>query len=325
MSSEIRNTGVRIPALGLGCANLGNLYRAMTDEQAQELVDTAFESGYATFDTAPHYGVGLSEERLGRALAGRERGSYVLSTKAGRRLRPLGPGESEPPHDFVGTPARGRVWDFSREGIRSTVEASLERLGVDSLDIVYLHDVENHLPEVYASGFPALTELREEKVVRAIGFGMNHSDHLARLVTDLDVDVVLCAGRWTLLDRRAYDDLLPACERQGTSVVVGGVYNTGLLANPRAGARYNYREVPPEVLERAQRMESVCAGFDVPLKAAALHYPFAHRNVAGVVVGASRPEEVRENAAMFAREIPPALWQALREENLLAHDLPVPA
>ncbi len=313
-----------IPRLGLGCANLGNLYRAMPDATAAEIVDTAFAHGYGYFDTAPHYGVGLSEERLGRALAGRPRDSYTVSTKVGRRLRALGPGETEPAHDFVDTPARGRVWDLGRDGIRATLESSLERLGTDRVEIAYLHDVENHLPQVYETAFAALAELKAEKVVGAIGFGMNYSDHLGRLVADLDVDVVLCAGRWTLLERSAYDDLLPVCERRGTAVVVGGVYNTGLLADPRPGGRYHYGAAPAEVVARARGIAEVCGEFGVPLKAAALRFPFAHPAVVSVVPGASRPRDVVENAEMFAYEIPDGLWPALVERGLLDADLLLP-
>ncbi|MCZ4096698.1 aldo/keto reductase, partial [Streptomyces sp. H39-C1] len=206
-----------LPRLGLGCAPLGNLYRAMPDATAAAVTAAALDLGCGYLDTAPHYGLGLSEERLGRALAGRPRSSYVLSTKVGRRLRPLAPGERTDGQGFVDTPARAREWDFTADGIRATLEGSLERLGTDDVDIVYLHDVEDHLPEVYATGFPALAALRDEGLVGAIGFGMNDSGVLARLVADLDVDVVLCAGRWTLLERTAYDDLLPVCAERSTA------------------------------------------------------------------------------------------------------------
>ncbi|MFJ9409971.1 aldo/keto reductase [Streptomyces sp. NPDC101393] len=321
---ELGRSGVTVPPLGLGCAPLGNLYRALPEERAQDVLNAAFATGAGYFDTAPHYGVGLSEERLGRALRGRERSSYTVSTKVGRRLRPLAPGEEADGEGFVDTPARARVRDFSRDGIRATLEASLERLGVDSVDIVYLHDVEHHLREVHETGFPALAELRAEKAVRAIGFGMNHSDLLAGLVADLDVDVVLCAGRWTLLERTAHDDLLPVCARRGTSVVVGGVYNSGLLADPSPGAPYDYAPAPPALLARARQLAVVCAEFDVPLKAAALRFPFGHPAVAAAVVGAATPGEVRENAALFARDIPDELWSALVARGLLDPDLPLP-
>jgi D-threo-aldose 1-dehydrogenase len=313
-----------VPPLGLGCAPIGNLYRAVPEEEARAVVEAAFGAGCAYLDTAPHYGLGLSEERLGRALAGRERSSYVLSTKAGRRLRPLAPGERVDGQGFVDTPPRAREWDLTRDGVRATLEASLERLGTDHVDILFLHDVEGREKEVYDTAFPVLAELRAEKTVGAIGFGMNHSDRLARFVADLDVDVVLCAGRWTLLERTAYDDLLPECERRGTSVVVGGVYNSGVLADPRPGAPYNYAAAPPEVLDRARRLAAVCAEFGVPLRAAALRFPFCHPAVAAVLVGAATAAEVRDNAAMFSYDIPDGLWHALVDRGLLDADLPLP-
>ncbi|NUS09825.1 MAG: aldo/keto reductase [Streptomyces sp.] len=315
-----------LPRLGLGCAPLANLYRAVTDEEAEATVAAAFEPGRPVtyLDTAPHYGLGRSEERLGRALAGRDRSSYVLSTKVGRRLRDLEPGEEPDGQGFTDLPDRARVWDFTADGIRTTLEGSLERLGVDAVDIVYLHDVENHLPEVYATGFPALAELRAQGVVKAIGFGMNHSDVLARLVADLDVDVVLCAGRWTLLERTAYDDLLPVCERRGTKVVVGGVYNSGLLADPRPGAHYDYAAAPQHLVDRALEMARVCGGFGVPLRAAALRYPFAHPSVVSALVGAASAAEVRDNEAMFGYDIPDAMWHALVDAGLLDRDVPLP-
>lgn len=315
----------RLPRLGLGCAPLGNLYRAVPEETAAAVTAAALDLGCGYLDTAPHYGLGLSEERLGRALAGRPRSSYVLSTKVGRRLRPLAPGERPDGQGFVDTPARAREWDFTADGIRATLEGSLERLGTDTADIVYLHDVENHLPEVYATGFPALAALRDEGLVGAIGFGMNDSGVLARLVADLDVDVVLCAGRWTLLERTAYDDLLPVCAARSTAVVVGGVYNSGLLADPRPGAPYDYAAAPPELVRRALDIADVCGEFGVPLRAAALRFPFGHPSVVSAVVGAATPEEVRDNAALFSYDIPAAMWGALVGRGLLDADIPLPA
>ncbi|MFE6737759.1 aldo/keto reductase [Streptomyces tubercidicus] len=321
---ELGRTGVTVPPLGLGCAPLGNLYRAVPEARAREVVRTALATGARYFDTAPHYGVGLSEERLGRALRGHDRATYTLSTKVGRRLRPLAQGERAAGEGFVDTPARARVRDLSRDGIRATLDASLARLGVDAVDIVYLHDVEDQLREVYETGFPALAELRAQGVVRAVGFGMNHSGVLARLVADLDVDVVLCAGRWTLLERTALDDLLPVCARRGTSVVVGGVYNSGLLAGPAPGAPYNYAPAPAPVLDRARQLAAVCAEVDVPLKAAALRFPFGHPAVAAAVAGAAAPDEMAENARLFTHPIPDALWHTLVARGLLDADLPLP-
>lgn len=311
--------------LGLGCAQLGNLGVAMPQERAHAVVGAALEVGATHFDTAPHYGVGLSEERLGRALAGVARDTYTLSTKVGRRLRPLRPGERAQAEGFVDTPPRARERDLTRDGIHRTLEASLERLGTDHVETVYLHDVEDHLPEVLDTGYAALAELRAQKMVGAIGFGMNLSDVLARLVTEVDVDEVLCAGRWTLLDRSAHDDLLPACVRRGTRVVAGGVYNSGLLADPRPGAHFDYAPASPERVERAQRIAAVCARHGVPVRAAALRFPFGHPAVASAVVGASTPDEVRENARLFTHEIPHALWRDLVAAGLLDTDLPLPA
>lgn len=316
-----------LPRLGLGCAPLANLYRPVGEQEAEAAVAAAFDhldGPAAYFDTAPHYGVGLSEERLGRALAGRDRASYVISTKAGRRLRDLAPGEVPDGQGFVDTPARARVWDFTAGGIRATLEGSLRRLGLDAVDILYLHDVEDHLPEVYATGFPALAALREEGLVKAIGFGMNRSDVLARLVADLDVDVVLCAGRWTLLERTALDDLLPVCERRGTQVVAGGVYNSGLLADPRPGAPYDYAPAPAPLLARARQLAAVCAEFGVPLRAAALRFPFGHPSVVSAVVGAASAAEVADNARMAAVPVPDELWHALVDRGLLDADVPLP-
>ncbi|MEU2789636.1 aldo/keto reductase [Streptomyces sp. NPDC007100] len=321
---QLGRTGVRVPPLGLGCAPLGNLYRPLTEERARQTVRAAYDTGARHFDTAPHYGLGLSEERLGRALAGRDRASYTLSTKVGMRLRPLAPGEAVDGQGYTDTPARARVRDLSRDGIRRTLDASLERLGVSAVDIVYLHGIAGQEAAVYDSGFPALAELRAEGVVGAIGFGMNHSRPLARFVADLDADVVLCAGRWTLLDRGAFDDLLPVCARRGTSVVVGGVYNSGLLADPSPGAPYDYVPAPDALVERARRLGAVCAEFGVPLKAAALRFPFGHPAVAGALVGAASPEEARENAGLFTYDIPDALWHALTDRGLLGADLPLP-
>lgn len=315
-----------LPPLGLGCAQIGNLDTAIGEDQAHAVVHEALRRGHTSLDTAPHYGLGLSEERLGRALAGVPREAYVLSTKAGRRLRPLKAGERPgDAHGFVDTPARARTWDFSRDGIRRTLEASLRRLGTDHADVVYLHDVEDHPRAVRDTGFAALAELRDEGMVRHIGIGTNHSGLPARLVGEWDVDVVLCAGRWTLLDRAALADLLPACARRGTAVVVGGVYNSGLLADVRPGATYDYRPASAPLVARARRIEAVCARHGVPLRAVALRFPFAHPAVAAAVVGARTPEEVRDNDRMARTDIPAGVWRSLVAEGLLDDGVPLPA
>jgi D-threo-aldose 1-dehydrogenase len=228
----------------------------------------------------------------------------------------VGRGEPPEPAGFPDPPPLRRVWDWSADGIRRSLTGSLERLGADRVDVVYLHDPDDHEEEVYATAYPALAELREQGLVGAIGAGMNQSAMLTRFVERLDLDVVLCAGRYTLLDRSAQEDLLPACERRGTSVVVGGVYNTGLLAG---GTTYDYRPAPPEVLARVARLEEICAGHGVPLRAAALRFPLRHPAVASVIAGCRSAAEVDDNADLFELDIPDALWaetSALAEEAL---------
>jgi len=303
---ELRKLGdssVEVTALGLGGAGIAGLYAPVSDAEAAAAVRRAYDRGIRYFDTAPHYGAGRGERRFG-ALPG----DCVISTKVGRLLVPLGPGEPPEPSGFADPPPLRRVWDWSAEGILRSLTESLDRLGVDRVDIVYLHDPDDHEEEVYATAYPALAALREQGVVGAIGAGMNQSAMLTRFVERLDLDVVLCAGRFTLLDRSALEDLLPACERRGTAVVAGGVYNTGLLAG---GTTYDYRPARPEVLARVARLEEICAGHGVPLRAAALRFPLRHPAVASVLVGCRSAAEVDDNADLFERDIPDALWDEL--------------
>ncbi|MBS2964362.1 aldo/keto reductase [Actinocrinis puniceicyclus] len=315
---RLGRSGVWVTALSLGTAPLGNLFGAVTDRQAAAVLDAAFEVGIGYLDTAPHYGVGLAEERLGRALAGRDRAAFTLSTKVGRLLRPLRDGEQPDAQGFVDTPPRAREWDFSAAGIRASLEASLERLGLDRIDVALLHDPDNHEREVYEAGYAALAALRAQGVVGAIGAGMNQSAMPTRFVRDFDLDVVLCAGRYTLLDQSALADLLPECGRRGTSVVFGGVFNSGLLANPRPGATFDYVTAPEQLVRKAQTIAAVCARHGVPLKAAALQFPLRQPAAASVLVGCRSEAEVRENAALFAHPIPDLLWAELAESGLVA-------
>jgi D-threo-aldose 1-dehydrogenase len=316
---RLGRSGVTVTALSLGTAPLGNLYTPVAEAEAAGVIGDAFAIGIGYFDTAPHYGVGLAEERLGRTLAGRERSTFTLSTKVGRLLRPLRPGEAPEHQGYAGGPARAREWDFSAAGIRASLEASLTRLGVDRVDVALLHDPDDpaHEREVYEAGYDALASLRAQGVVGAIGAGMNQAQMLARFVRDFDLDVVLCAGRYTLLDQSALAQLLPECARRGTSVVVGGVYNSGLLADPRPGATYDYLPVGAEPLRRAEALAALCAGYGVPLKAAALQFPLRQPTVASVLMGCRSPAEVRENAAAFEHPIPDGLWGALARSGLV--------
>ncbi|MFK4226712.1 aldo/keto reductase [Streptomyces sp. NPDC019890] len=318
--STLGRGAVEITELSFGAAGIGNLYTAVEPAEAAAVVDAAWDAGIRTFDTAPHYGLGLSERRLGEALRTRPRDAYTLSTKVGRLLEPC-PADGDDLADGFAVPAdHRRVWDFSADGVRRSIEESLVRLGLDRIDIVYLHDPDEHEEAAFRHGYPALERLRAEGVVGAIGAGMNQAPMLTRFLRDTDVDAVLCAGRYTLLDQSALAELLPEAAARGRSVVVGGVFNSGLLADPRPGATYDYTAAPDDILRRAQRLKSVAERYGVPLRAAALHYPLAHPAVAGVLIGARSADEVLDAADMFALDVPPALWDELRAEGLLPKD-----
>lgn len=323
----VAGTPLALSELSLGCAQLGNLYRAVTDEDARATVDTAWELGIRYYDTAPHYGLGLSERRTGAALAGRPRDAYVLSTKVGRLLEPVERVVGMDDDGFAVPATHRRVWDFSRDGIRRSLEQSLERLGLDRVDVVYLHDPDDHRDEVLESGYPALAELRAEGVVGAIGVGMNQSRMLADLVRLVDLDVVMLANRYTLLEQAALDDLLPACEARGVSVVAAAIFNSGLLARPRPAedARYDYGDAPPELVERARAIAAACERHGTTLPAAAIAFPLAHPCVASVCVGARSPEQIERNADLYREPIAADLWSELKAEGLLRDDAPTPA
>ncbi|MFI8193482.1 aldo/keto reductase [Streptomyces sp. NPDC085946] len=321
---RLGRSDVRVSALSFGAAGIGNLYTAVGEEQARAAVDAAWQRGIRYFDTAPHYGLGLSERRLGAALRSRPRTAYTVSTKVGRRLEPADGGGDDLANGFAVPATHRRVWDFSADGVRRTLEASLERLGLDRVDVVYLHDPDRHGEQAFREGYPALEKLRSEGVVGAIGAGMNQAEMLTRFVRDTDVDVVLCAGRYTLLDQRALTELLPAAQERGTSVVIGGAFNSGLLANPKPGATYNYATASPALLHRALRLKSVADRHGTTLRAAALAFCAAHPAVASVLVGARSAHEVSDCAHQFAAPVPAAFWQELRATGVLPPDAPVP-
>ncbi|MCY0930716.1 aldo/keto reductase [Streptomyces sp. H27-H1] len=337
-SNRLGGSAAAVSELALGCAALGNLYHPVTDEAAHATVEAAWDAGVRTFDTAPHYGLGLSERRLGAALQGRPRDTYTLSTKVGRLLVPSprgGPGD-ERDHDLAHDLAHGlahgfavpathrRIWDFSADGVLRSLEASLERLGLDRVDIALLHDPDDHAEQALREAYPALERLRREGVVGAIGIGMNQSALPTRFLRETDIDVVLLAGRYTLLEQDGLTGPLPEAAARGRSVVIGGVFNSGLLTAPRPGATYDYAPAPRPVLDRALRLQAVTERHGVPLRAAALRFPFGHPSVASVLTGARSPEEVRDTVEQLRRPIPDALWDELRAEGLLDPDTPVP-
>ncbi|MEU6764119.1 aldo/keto reductase [Streptomyces sp. NPDC046853] len=314
---------VKVTELGFGGGPLGGLFAPLDDATAAQALDTAWAGGIRYYDTSPHYGIGHSERRIGQLLREKPRTEFTLSTKVGRLLVPQDPA-GRMDESFAVPATHRRVWDFSRDGIRRSVEDSLTRMGTDRIDVLYLHDAEQHFEDALHSGFPALAELRAEGVVGAIGAGMYHPGKLTRLVQEADPDVVMLSGRYTLMDSSALDSLLPACTERGVSVVAASVFNSGLLATdrPDAGAFYDYAPAAPELLERANRIADVCQAHGVTLPQAAIAYPLHHPAVAGVVVGMRTAEEVRRNLTAFDAHIPAQLWSDLHAQNLLDERAP---
>ena len=327
---KLGRTGLNVTALGFGATAIGGMYEEVSGAQASAVVDAAWDQGIRYYDAAPQYGLGLGETRLGAGLAGRPRDEYVLSTKVGRLLRadaPPNPDDFGPdglPFD-KGTPDVATVYDYSRDGVLTSIEESLARLGKDRLDVVYVHDPDNYVAEALAGAFPALIELREQGVISAVGAGMNQTAALETFARQTDPDLFLLAGRYTLLEQGALDTFLPLCAERGIAVVAGGAYNSGLLADPNPGTHYNYLPAPGPLIERAQQLRAVCTRHGVPLKAAAIQFPAAHPVVAAVLTGSRRDTELSENIALFDLPIPAELWDELRAAGLLDERAPVPS
>ena len=312
--------GPALTELGLGAAQFGNLFRETTDDEAHSAVEVAWRRGIRYFDTAPHYGLGLSERRLGEALAGYGRDEFVVSTKVGRLLVPSPETAHRLDDDgFVVPAATRRQWDFSRDGILRSFDSSLERLRLDRVDIVYLHDPDEHWEAASTTGVDTLVELREQGVVGAIGAGMNQARMLAEFVRRCDVDVVMVAGRYTLLDHSAADDLLPLALERGVGVVAAAVYNSGLLssARPAGDAKFDYQDATPALLARADAIADVCERHGVTLPDAAVAFALRHPAVVSVVLGTRTPAQVESNVARYETPIPEALWAELRDEGLV--------
>jgi D-threo-aldose 1-dehydrogenase len=316
------HTGLQVTRFGLGTAPLAGLFEAVPEEAALTVIERSWEARIRLYDTAPLYGHGLAEMRLGRVLQKRPRDEFTLASKVGRLLRAGAP--SEPGQVFRGTPPVNPIFDFSYDGVMRSVEESLERLGLERVDILHIHDPDNHYDEALHGAYRALDQLRREGVIKAVGAGMNQAEMLARFAREANFDCFLLAGRYTLLDQIALKDLLPVCLERGVAIIAGGVYNSGILADPKPGAHYNYTAAPATLVERAQRISAVCARHGVPIKAAAVQFPLGHPAVSCVVVGCRSVAQLDESIAMFEFEIPSALWAELKHEGLLDPDAPTP-
>jgi D-threo-aldose 1-dehydrogenase len=300
--------------LGLGCAALGNLYREVTDDQAQETFDAAWNAGVRLYDVAPHYGLGVAERRLGELLATVARDDVLVSSKVGRLLEHDAGGKNAPDTEgFAVSTDLHRVIDFSGDGVMRSLAASLSRLNLDRLDIALVHDPDDHIDQALDEAYPALERLRSEKLVRAVGVGTNSSAVAERFVRDTDIDVVLIAGRWTLLDQSAGDSLLPLCVERGVDVLVGGVLNSGILGeeHPDESSLYNYLPVQPEVLRRAQALAVACARHGVSLPHAATAFASRHPAVTAVLVGARTASEVEAAVAALRSDLDQATLDEL--------------
>ena len=333
--TRLGRSAVEVTRLGFGAASIGGLFTAVDNDQAARTLARAWELGIRYYDVAPLYGYGTAERRLGAALSERPRESYVLSTKVGRLVRPGAglPATADVDRQRLGgrddayyadVDDRRMVFDYSADGVRRSLDESLARLGTDRLDVVLIHDPDDHWKAAIEGAYPALHRLREQGVIGAIGAGMNQSAMLARFARETEMDAFLVAGRYTLLDQDALPELLPLCVARGISVLIGGAMNSGVLADPRPGAHFDYGPAGPDVLERAQRLAATCLRHGVPLRAAAMQFPLAHPAVAGLIAGIRRVDHLDEYPTLMREPIPTALWDDLRAEGLIAAGAPTP-
>lgn len=361
--NRIGSTTVEVTPLGLGTVPIGGLYQPVPAADAVDLIRRSFDLGIRLFDTAPQYGSGLAETRLGEILPTFPRDDIVVATKVGRLLRPitfaaktrrvlaesirtrdvrriggdaakvirrLAPGGAKV-HVQLGEPFdRGQSaleshFDFSYDGVMRSIDESLARLRLDRVDMLYIHDPDHDHDAALAGAFRALDRLRSDGTVRAIGVGMNHAEMLVRFAREAPFDCLLAAGRYTLLDQSALDELIPECRQRGISLVVGGIYNSGILADPRPNAMFNYSPAPTPILDKVKRIQAVCARHGVPLMAAAIQYPLGNPVVATVLTGVRSVAEIEQNVAMFQVDIPAEMWQELRLDGLLPDEAPVPS
>lgn len=323
-TSQVGQTKLRVARFGLGTAPLGGWPAAVEFDDGVATVQHGWDRGVRFFDTAPFYGFGKSERMLGEVLSTVPRDDFVISTKVGRVLLDEPP-SAELRDFFKGGDEHTPQFDFSHDGVMRSLESSLERLKLDRVDIVLIHDPDDHHDEALDGAFKTLDVLRTDGTIGAIGCGMNWSEPLARFAREAEFDVFLLAGRYTLLEQDSMDELLPAVAERGMSIIAGGVYNSGVMADPDTQARYNYADAPAEVVERARAIRDVCAGFDVPLRAAASQFPLANPSIATVAIGSRTPSELDDNLEMLSFDVPDELWTALRDRGLIRKDAPTPA
>lgn len=318
-------TGLGVSRLGLGLASIGGMFAPVSAEQAVATVDRAWELGVRLYDTAPVYGYGRSETYAGMALRSRPRAEYILCTKVGRLIEP---GGNDTQSIWADPPAGvGPRLDYSYRAVMRSVEESLDRLGLDRVDVLHVHDPDEDYPAALAEAYPALAELREAGLVGAVSLGVNHADVAARFLREAPApgpDNVLLAGRYTLLDQSGLADLLPLCAERDVAVMAAGVFQGGLLAQRQPGAAPISPEMPPTLLERIRALRAICDGYNVPLLAAALQFPFGHPTVATVLVGARTPHEVADSAELLAYPVPPQFWAALKAAELLSEEALMP-
>jgi D-threo-aldose 1-dehydrogenase len=326
--ARLGKTRLGVTRLGLGTAPLGGLFEAVADEDATATVERAYAAGIRFFDTAPLYGYGVAERRLGHVLQRRPRGDFILATKVGRLLRRGAPPDATQYYQgepfYKNTPPLNPIFDFSYDGVMKSIDESLERLGLDSIDIVHIHDPDRHFDEALGGAYRALERLRRDGRIGAVSVGMNQAEMLIRFAGEADFDCFLLAGRYTLLDQTALRELLTLCQQRNIAVVAAGVYNSGILADPRPGATFDYVPASSELIARAQRLAATCRRHGVPLRAAAIQFPLGHPAVVAVLVGCRSRAEVDESVRMFRFEIPAGLWDELRGGGLIPADAPVP-